>query len=261
MDKHSPIGMIDSGVGGLTVAKQLMRGLPNEDILYFADSKNMPYGNKKKEEIIDLANFMIAFLEQKGVKAILLACNTISSFIDELTSNTKLISIVKAGVNAAETVSTEGENVGLIATKATIDNRSYEKENALRGEKIHILSNSSTSLPKIIDRELENTNLLKEKIQECVEPIMKESPDVTKLILGCSHFPIIKEEINAIYPSLSLIDPATSQVKMLRDYLRETDLLNPDKGGKITLYTSGEESEFSLTLEKLRMEPLKINKI
>lgn len=261
MDKYSPIGVIDSGVGGLTVAKQLMRGLPNEDILYFGDSENMPYGNKTKEEIIRLADFMIEFLERKGVKAILLACNTISSFIDELHADVELISIVKAGVKAAETVSVAGETVGLIATKATIDNCSYEKENIKMGEKIHIVSNSSISLPKVIDRELENTDLLKEKIQECVEPIMTQSPDITKLILGCSHFPIIKEEINAIYPSLSLIDPATAQVEMLRDYLRKAELLNPDKGGKITLYTSGEESEFGLTLEKLRMQPLKIHRV
>ena len=75
MDKYSPVGVIDSGVGGLTVAKQLKRSLPNEDIMYFGDSKNMPYGNRSREEIVSLAEFMIRYLEDRGVKAILLACN------------------------------------------------------------------------------------------------------------------------------------------------------------------------------------------
>ena len=86
MEKTAPIGVIDSGVGGLTVAKQLMKALPNEEVIYFADSANMPYGNRSKEEIIGLASKMINFVEEKNVKAVLVACNTISSFIDEIKS-------------------------------------------------------------------------------------------------------------------------------------------------------------------------------
>ena len=262
MDKYSPVGVIDSGVGGLTVAKQLKRSLPNEDILYFGDSKNMPYGNRSREEIVSLADFMIKYLEDRGVKAILLACNTISTFIEDLHSEVRLISIVDAGIRAASSVCGEGESVGVIATKATVDSGSYEKANEKAGGRIKLITSASTSLPKIIDRQLKNTSLLTEKIRECISPILEEDPSITKLILGCSHFPIIKEEINAVYPFLNLIDPAACQVEMLRDYLRETDLLNYDNDGSdITLYTSGEESEFGLTLEKLRMSPIAINRV
>lgn len=261
-DRLSPVGVIDSGVGGLTVAKQLKKGLPNEDILYFGDSKNMPYGNRSKEEIVSLAGFMIDYLEKKGVKAILLACNTISTFIDDLDSGVKLISIVDAGISAASSVCREGETVGVIATKATVDSCSYEKANERAGGKLKLITSASTSLPRIIDRELENTSLLVEKIEECIQPILDKDPSITKLILGCSHFPIIKEEINAVYPFLNLIDPAQCQVEMLRDYLRAENLLNLDNNGSdIVLYTSGEESEFDLTLEKLRMSPLNITRV
>ena len=262
MDRYSPVGVIDSGVGGLTVAKQLKRGLPNEDILYFGDSKNMPYGNRPREEIVSLAGFMIDYLEKKGVKAILLACNTISTFISDIDSSVKLISIVDAGISAAASLCRDGEAVGVIATKATVDNRSYEKANERSGGKLRLVTSASTSLPRIIDRQLENTSLLTEKIREYIDPILSEDPGITKLILGCSHFPIIKEEINAVYPFLTLIDPAACQVEMLRDYLRENDLLNFDNNGSdITLYTSGEESEFGLTLERLRMSPIGINRV
>lgn len=259
MEKTAPIGVIDSGVGGLTVAKQLMKALPNEEVIYFADSANMPYGNRSKEEIIGLASKMINFVEEKNVKAVLVACNTISSFIDEIKSETKLISIVKAGVDEAARESEKNECVGVMATKATVESRAYEKENERTGNRLRLITNASVSLPKVIDRELENTSLLTEKIRECVDPIMEKDASITKLILGCSHFPIIKEEISALYPHLTLIDPAMNQVEVLRKYLRENNALNNNRrAGKIMLYTSGCESEFELTLQKIHMKPVDV---
>ena len=101
------IGILDSGVGGLTVFKQTERLLPNENIIYLGDTKRMPYGNKSEEEIIILANKMISYLEEQDVKAVLLACNTISSHIEKLTSKVPIFSIVKAGSELAAKKSSE----------------------------------------------------------------------------------------------------------------------------------------------------------
>ncbi|NLW69913.1 MAG: glutamate racemase [Eubacteriaceae bacterium] len=254
MDNNSPIGILDSGVGGLTAADCVSRLLPDESIVYFGDGANMPYGNKSREEIIRLANRMIYYLEGRGVKMILLACNTISSLKSSLSCGVPSIDIVSAGAAAVGQIAGAGETVGLIATKATVDCKAYDKAVGSLGKGITLISNASTSLPKIIDSQLENASLLDEKIRECIDPIVL-SGRVTKLILGCSHFPIIREEISLIYPELELIDPAEMQAKMLKDYLsKEGKAALPGKR-EVKLYTSGPPTEFDATLRRLAIAP------
>src|SRR5665647_653386 len=127
MEKNGPIGLIDSGIGGFTVLKELQMRLPNENYLYFGDSKRMPYGERENEELIYLGNAIIKNLEACGVKAIVLACNTLSSLISELTSRVPLFSVIEAGVQETLACKDRGM-VGLIATIATVKNRGYERE-------------------------------------------------------------------------------------------------------------------------------------
>lgn len=252
MTRNLPIGIIDSGVGGLTAMSPMQRYLPDESVIYFGDSMRMPYGNRTKEEIIFYAQKMIDYLEDKGVKAILIACNTISCHIGELRSGVKLFSIVEAGCAAAQK-SVKNKSLGIIATCATVDSGVYEKNFAELCPEISLTLNSSKSLPKIIDSQIENVSLLNENIRECIDPILEKDPSITDLILGCSHFPIISEEINAIYPQLNLIDPAIMQVEMLREYLTENDLTNLSKR-TITLYTTAETYEFAAAIKRLKLE-------
>ena len=251
MMKNLPVGILDSGVGGLTALSPMQEILPGESVIYFGDSLRMPYGNRTKEEIIFYSQKMIDYLEEKGVKAILLACNTISSHIEHLHSNVKLFSIVKAGI--AEIADNADESVGIIATCATVNSGVYQ--NALKAScpGMRVAINSSISLPKIIDSQMENGPLLRENIRECIDPIIDEDPSVKDLLLGCSHFPIIKLEIGGLYPQLNLIDPAIRQVKMLRDYLAENDLMNESKK-TITLYTTAETYEFAAAIKRLKLE-------
>ncbi len=252
MTRNLPIGILDSGVGGLTAMSPMQEILPDESVIYFGDSLRMPYGNRKKEEIIFFAQKMIDYLEDKGVKAILLACNTISSHIQHLRSNVKLFSIVEAGSVAAKEC-VEDASLGIIATCATVESGVYEKMIGEMCPQIKLTLNSSTSLPKVIDSQIENTPLLHEKIKECIDPILKEDPRIRNLILGCSHFPIISDEINSLYPSLRLIDPAVKQVEMLKSYLEENDLTNNSKR-TITLYTTAETYEFAAAIKRLKLE-------
>ncbi|MBR6800672.1 MAG: glutamate racemase [Eubacteriaceae bacterium] len=252
MDRNLPIGILDSGVGGLTALSPMQKLLPDESVIYFGDSLRMPYGNRPKEEIVFYAQKMIDYLQDKGVKAILLACNTISSHIDSLHSDVKLFSIVEAGCMAAkETV--KNSSLGIIATCATVESGVYEKMMAKTCPEITLTLNSSKSLPKVIDSQIENTVLLNEKIRECIDPIIREDSAIKDLILGCSHFPIISEEINSIYPSLHLIDPAVKQVEMLKEYLTQNDLTNLSKR-TITLYTTAETYEFAAAIKRLKLE-------
>ena len=263
MSNNLPIGILDSGVGGLTVFKQTEKLLPNENIIYIGDTKRMPYGNKSKEDIIKYANAMIAFLEKHHVKAVLLACNTISSHIKSLNANVPLFSIVKAGSEyALKKCEEENDNlIGLIATKATVESGSYNKEIHKVNENIKIISNDSTRLPKVIDSQIENRPLLNELIKECIQPIVDQNKDVSKLILGCSHFPIIESEINEIYKNLTLLDPAEQMVRNVKKYLEDYDFLNETKESYKSLYTTADILEFVSYIKRLKIKIDKLEKI
>ena len=263
MNKNQPIGILDSGVGGLTVFKQTERLLPNENIIYLGDTKRMPYGNKAKEEIIMLANKMISYLEEQGVKAVLLACNTISSHIDKLTSTVPIFSIVKAGSELAikKCDETNDALIGLIATKATVNSGSYNKEIHKINKDINIISNDSTRLPKVIDSQIENKPLLNQLIKECIKPIIDKDKNVKNLILGCSHFPIIEKEINDIYNDLTLLDPAEQMVENVRMYLKDKNLLKNSGTSHKTLYTTADILEFVSYIKRLKINIDKLEKI
>ncbi|WP_290773381.1 glutamate racemase [Anaerofustis sp.] len=263
MNKNLPIGILDSGVGGLTVLKQTEKLLPKENIIYIGDTKRMPYGNKSTDEIIYFANKMIAFLESQNVKAILLACNTISSHIEKLTSNVPLFSIVEAGSEYALQKCKEDNDklIGLIATKATVESGSYNKEINKSNTDIKIISNDSTRLPKVIDSQIENKPLLNTLIKECIEPILNKNKNVSKLILGCSHFPIIENEIKNIYKNLTLLDPAEQMVKNVKNYLKEKNLLKYTKQSHKSLYTTADILEFVSYIKRLKINIDKLEKI
>ena len=163
MNRDLPIGILDSGVGGLTAVVQMNKLLPNESVIYFGDSKRMPYGNKENDEIVDLANRMIAYLEHIGVKAILLACNTISSQLPYLKSNVPLFSIVDAGARSVAAASSNQASVGVIATCATVKNRTYENTINTYHPDIRVISNSSASLAVCIASSRNAVRLLREK--------------------------------------------------------------------------------------------------
>lgn len=253
MDRNLPIGIIDSGVGGLTAVVQMNKLLPGESILYFGDSKRMPYGNRTNSEIIAYANRMIRFLEDKGVKAILVACNTISSQMEHLVSSVPLFSIVDAG-SIAVVRETQQKSVGVIATYATVTSGVYEKTIRELNPNLKVTSNSSVSLPKIIDSQLDNIRLLHDNIKECVDPILEKDPAIKNLVLGCSHFPIIKREIGELYPELIFIDPAKEQVVLLKKYLDEKDMYADQLEHFLALFTTAETYEYAAAIKRLKLE-------
>ncbi|NTW70736.1 MAG: glutamate racemase [Eubacteriaceae bacterium] len=258
-EKTWPIGVMDSGVGGLTVVRELIRMLPEEHVIYFGDSKRMPYGNRSEEEIVFFANSIIKFLEDKGVKAILLACNTVSSQIGNLTSRVPLFGIIEAGCVAA-IESSKDEKIGLIATVATVKSGVYDSTLKRIDSSKKLISNDSRKLPQVINDQLKHKYLLDKHIHECIDPIL-EAGDVNELILGCSHFPIIEDEIAQIYPKLKLINPASKQVQILTEYLDGKELRNNANLKKVEVYTTAGIKEFEGALERLNITTTKLGKV
>lgn len=261
MNKTLPVGMIDSGVGGLTALAQVRKLLPGESIIYIGDSKRMPYGNRAAEEIVAYANRMIKFLEERRVKVILLACNTISTNILRLRSKVRLISVIEAGAEALCEAQDKGE-VGMIATYATVKGGMYEKEVEKRNPSLKLISNSSRSLPKIIDSQLDNIALIEDNIKACIDPIIDGHAGIDKILLGCTHFPIIEKEIRELYPAVDFIDPAVKQARMLEAYLRAGGLLNGAAvPPRIDIFTTAETYEFAAAIKRLRLEIDTLSKV
>ncbi len=260
MNENLPVGIIDSGVGGLTALLQVKKLLADESIVYVGDSERMPYGNLSSAEIVSNANEMISFLEQKKVKVILLACNTISANISSLKSSVKLISVVKAGARALAKAQKSGK-IGMIATCATVKSGVYEKELKSLNPDLELVSNSSALLPKIIDSELENINLIEDSIKKCVDPILSVHTGIDKILLGCTHFPIIKKEISRLYPSVDFIDPAGELVIMLKDFLCENSLSAKNPQSRIDIYTTAESYEYAAAIKRLKIEIDTLSKV
>lgn len=267
MKKSAPIGLIDSGIGGFTVLKELQRRLPNENYLYYGDSLRMPYGERKNEELILLGNTIIRDLEKQGVKMIILACNTLSSLIMEFTSRVPLFSVIEAGVEETLRIRNRGL-VGLIATTATVKNKGYEKEMKLRSRDLKYLAQGTHTLGKCINGDKKDLIDLKHNISEAVEPILqkalKQGVVIEELLLGCTHFPIVSGTISQMYPSLYQINPANGLVRMMRSFLKEHKAENPNQiEGTTTILTTADFDIFERMIIKLNLncQELKMTKL
>ena len=247
--RTSPIGIIDSGVGGLTVAGRLTCDLPHEDVIYVGDSKNCPYGNKSADEIFSLSLKMLEFLQKQGVKCVAVACNTISALADDLQRrfDFPIISIVDC---AADGVARKNpEAVGFIATEFTVKSGVYERLISARLPECRVVSAASEKLAALIDGGSVGGSEVEAEIKKCVGGIL-EKEHIKSLILGCTHYPIVAESFKKCFPDIELIDPAVYQCEKIEKFLAENGLLN-DLGGNFTLYTTGKTAAYSAVLRHL----------
>jgi glutamate racemase len=191
MSDARPIGVFDSGIGGLTVVKALRDLLPNENISYLGDTARVPYGNKSAETVerysLELANI----LTKEDAKVIVVACNTVSSVsIPKLRANVKVpvIGVIEPGAQAA-IATTRNRHVGVIGTRATIRSGAYE--NALRALNIHVrvTSQACPLLVPLIEEGLLNDKLTDQAIARYLDPMIAEGIDT--LVLGCTHYPLL----------------------------------------------------------------------
>lgn len=239
LNKSNPIGVMDSGIGGLSVVRELQRILPGEDIIYFGDSANCPYGNKTADQIFELSSNMLRFLAENNVKCAAIACHTVSSIVNRLRPcfDFQIISIVE---EAAKYVIREKlSSVGLIATKFTVAADKYAQLIHAELPDCSVVSKGSALLAALVDRGDINGHDINEEIIEQVGNILSREK-VESLILGCTHYSIIEENFRECYPDLKLINPDLEQAKAVKDYLASQNALNSKEKGSFTICTSGE---------------------
>jgi|SRR5690625_884270 len=193
------IGVIDSGVGGLTVAQELMRQLPKEKLIYLGDTKRCPYGPRTKEEVQKFTWEMVDFLMNKEIKTLVVACNTATAFtlpILRKKLDIPVIGVIKPGARAA-IKSTQNRHIGVIGTEGTI--RSHAYENALKRlhTDIHVNSLACPALVPMVEQGVFSGEHAKKVVTQSLAE-MKTNNHIDTLILGCTHYPLIKETIQEV---------------------------------------------------------------
>lgn len=247
---NKPIGVFDSGIGGLTVLKEIIKILPNEEFIYYADTDNVPYGIKPKEEVKEYINQAVKFLIDKDVKAIVIACNTATSIaINDLR---KKYSLPIIGIEPAAKPAIENrgqKKVLIMATPTTI-----------REEKLHNLLKKFTAeefvdliaMPKLVEY-AERGEFNSKEIEDYLKKQLQEFNlnDYSEIVLGCTHFPFFKEKIKKVVPqNINIIDGSKGVANRLKDILQKNDLLG-NNNLKIEYYYSGRKVEDCEKLEKI----------
>ena len=227
IDAGSPIGVFDSGVGGLTVAREIMRQMPNEKIIYFGDTARVPYGNKSKDTVTRFSKQIVRFLHTFDVKTIVVACNTASAYaLEELEAETDIpmIGVVKPGAKAACEVTKNGK-IGVIATEATISSRIYNQYITQLNKDVTIYGKACPLFVPLIEEGLwvdpVTDEIAKRYLTELIDL------DIDTLILGCTHYPLIRSTLGRIIgEDVNLVNPAYETAVELKELLQEKGLLN-----------------------------------
>lgn len=248
MDK--PIGIFDSGIGGLTVAKAIAEELPNENFIYFGDTAHLPYGDKSKESIQLYSKRISDFLIGKGCKAIVIACNTASAHAFEVLKKRHkgipIINVVDPTVNYCAK-KYQNQAIGVIATKGTIKSRIYPRKIKKKNDSLSIPQAATPLLAPMIEEGFFNNNISQTIINSYLST--KQFKPIEALILACTHYPLIKPEVEKFFKNkVEVIDSASVVAKFTRKVLEKNQLLtsNKEKGTK-TFYVSDYTKSFEAT--------------
>lgn len=219
------IGVFDSGVGGLTVVKELVRQLPHENIVYFGDTARLPYGTKSAETILRYSTENAIFLLHHKVKCIVVACNTATAYaLDHLQHLFKVpvVGVIAPGVATALATS-KNKNIAIIGTTATIQSGVYQREILQRCPEAHVIAHPCPLFVPLIEEGLLSHGATKLLIKEYLKPIMESSVDT--LLLGCTHYPLLEEQIKEVVgPGVAIVDSAQACAKAVADALTEKHL-------------------------------------
>lgn len=247
MSSSAPIGVFDSGIGGLTVVREILRQLPHEDVIYFGDTARVPYGPKSPETVTRYAHEITAFLQHEGVKAVVVACNTATAHAIESLRDTftlPIVGVIDPGARAAVR-SSPAEQIGVIGTLGTITSGAYERAIHAVNPGARVVARPCPLFVPFVEEgwlEHEATALV---AHEYLTPLAQSGIDT--LVLGCTHYPLLKPVIaRAVGPDIHLIDSAEETAAELARLLEERALQHPgrDDAPKLRFIASDVPEQF-----------------
>ncbi len=239
------IGIFDSGFGGLTVMSAISKLLPKENLIYFGDTAHVPYGSKSKKIVTEFATKISKFLVKNNVKMIVIACNTASAFsLDYLKKNIKVpvIGVIKAGsVMAAQ--NTKNKRVGVIGTEGTVKSSAYEKEIKKYDNKINCFSKACPLFVPLVEEGWNNGKITEDIINVYLKNLVDKKIDT--IILGCTHYPLLKETIKKVIGNkINIIDSANAVALAVQTLLTEKKLLRTSGKAAYKFYVSDGPQKF-----------------
>ncbi len=239
---ENPIGIYDSGVGGLCVLKEVRKLLPFESIAYLADSGNCPYGSKTKEEVLFLARKNIEFLLEKDCKLIVIACNTITAVaIDSFRSDYQIPFIGMEPALKPAVLKTRTKKIGVLATENTFNGRLFKETYEKHANGIEVFVQPGYGLVELVEQGEENSEDARRLLEKYIVPMMEKGVDT--LVLGCTHYPFLKEMIEKVTRNkVAIIDPSDAVAAQTRRILTDFDLISQTPGiPEIRFFTTGQK--------------------
>ena len=225
--KYAPIGVFDSGVGGLTVAREIMRQLPQENMVYFGDTARVPYGSKSRETIIRYSRQIIRFLNTHQVKAIVIACNTASAFaLEQMRKEFSIpvLGVVKPGAKVAAETTRNGK-IGVIGTEGTIGSQIYRKTIQEQKPEAEVLGKPCPLFVPLVEEGWLKDPITIEIAHRYLDPFLQTGVDT--LIMGCTHYPLLRSVLNGILgEKVNLVNPAYETARELKSLLQKSGMEN-----------------------------------
>lgn len=250
LDRNAPVGVFDSGVGGLTVAREIMRQIPEERIIYFGDTARVPYGSKSKDTIVRYSRQIIRFLRSKGVKAIVIACNTASAHALETVqkeSDIPIIGVINAGARAAVQATVNGR-IGVIGTVGTIGSGIYTEVMQQMRPGVRVIGKSCPLFVPLVEEGLLHDSVTDEIASRYLAELKGKYIDT--LVLGCTHYPLLRSTLRRLMgDDVTLVNPAYETAIELRELLKANGLNRempaPDGEEKYQFFVSDLAEKFT----------------
>lgn len=242
------MAFFDSGVGGLTVFEKVKKILPYENTLYFGDTKNMPYGEKTEEQLIEYADKIFKFFETQNAKAVIMACNTTSAITYEKLKDNYNFKVYPIIQSVCSTIAKQNDikKLGVIATPATINSHAYSKEIAKYNSNMKVFELAAPNWVRIVEEHRINQPQSILQVQEILEVIEGFAPD--KIVLACTHYPYLMSVLKKFMPEDKFIDPAVYFAENIKNDLAEKNMLN-NKFEYEKFYVSSNPENFKIASE------------
>lgn len=245
MSCNAPIGVFDSGIGGLTVAREIMRQIPGETIIYFGDTARVPYGSKSQKTIITYSRQIVKFLQTKNVKAIVIACNTASALALETVAkevSIPVIGVVKPGAKVAS-MTTKNGNIGIIGTEGTINSGIYNTYIKELNPEVRVYGKACPLFVPLVEEGWLTDPVTVEVAKRYISSLLEINIDT--LVLGCTHYPLIRNIIGSIVgKNVTLVNPAYETAIELKQVLMQAGLENAGPHKEHKFYVSDGADKF-----------------
>lgn len=248
MKTDSCIGIFDSGLGGISVMRELIPLVPRENMIYYADSGNCPYGEKGSRWIIDRSTAITEFLIRRGAKMVLVACNTATTAaIGVLRARFDIPFVgIEPAIKPAVKLTRSGK-IGVLATKGALSSEFYAHTRERFAQGVEVISVAGSGLAELVDEGRVDDPRTDELLRDYIEPMVRAGVDT--LVLGCTHYPFLQHNIQRIAPGIQVIDPAPAVARQAYHVLMQQGL-ESDSSGTHFFYTSGDAVRLKLFLEK-----------